>query len=274
MRAGRFSARLAWFPLAGALASAACVRPVVPSAGPAGPAVDPLGGCAVADLPPPRLWRLTQSQLRNTLQDLFGFSAVAVEALPAESRLEGYANHADGLGVPPLLMDHYNTIAEEMAGGAVRRSGQLAALRPGPLGRGSCLRDFMVRFGTRVWRRPLTEAEIGRLRGVYTTAAEATDPANGLRSLIKALLLSPNFLFRSELGTGPGPDGIIRLGDFELAAALSYLLWDTTPDQTLLAWRTPGGSATRRCAGRRPQRLLATLAAGGPRRSGPSCASG
>ena len=93
-----------YIPLAIALAGGGCARPALSPGGPqvpATPPVDPLGGCAVADLPQPRLWRLTQSQLRNSLRDLFGFSAVAVESLPAESRLEGYANNAGGLGVPP-----------------------------------------------------------------------------------------------------------------------------------------------------------------------------
>src|SRR5688572_26406291 len=94
-----------------ALTCLGCVRPAAPPAAGAPAAVarpaapDPLGGCAVADLPPPRLWRLTQSQLKNTLTDLFGLPGVAVDSLPAESRLEGFANGADRLGVPPLLMD-------------------------------------------------------------------------------------------------------------------------------------------------------------------------
>jgi hypothetical protein len=222
-------------PVALALIAAggACVRPVVPGRAP-GEGGDPLGGCGVADLPRPRVWRLTQTQLRNTLVDLFGFSAVAVESLPAESRLEGFANRSGALGVSPLLMDHLHTISEEMAAGALRRAGQLLSCPLAELGRGACLRDFLARFGRRTWRRPLTEAEIARLAGVYAAAAQATDAGNGLRVVIKALLLSPHFLFRSELGAGPGADGIVRLTDFELAAALSYLLWETTPDQTLL----------------------------------------
>jgi hypothetical protein len=239
----------------------ACVRPIVP----AGPPADPLGGCAGTDLPPARVWRLTQAQLRNTVQDLFGFSAVAVEALPAESRLEGYANHAGGLGVPPLLMDHLNTLSEEIAGGVLRRSGQLLPCALSDLGRGSCLRDFLTRFGRRVWRRPLTGAEMARLTGVYHTAAEATDPGNGLRILLKALLLSPNFLFRSELGSaGPGPGGSVQLGDYELASALSYLLWDSTPDETLLELAAAGRLRDPAVRRQQAQRMLAASGRAAP----------
>ena len=231
---------MAWV-LAAALVGAGCVRPggggaqmARPGVGEPAPAADPLAGCAVADLPKARLWRLTQVQLRNTLRDLFGFAGVAVDSLPAESRLEGFANGSDGLGVPPLLMDKYHTVAEEIASEAVRRSSSLLPCRLEELGGGPCLRDFLAGFGLRVWRRPLSGAEVTRLAGVYSAAAAATDAGNGLRSLLKALLLSPNFLFRSELGGAPGPDGMVRLTEFEMAAALSYLFWDTTPDETLL----------------------------------------
>jgi hypothetical protein len=206
--------------------------------------------------------------MRNTLEDLFGFAGTAVQTLPAESRLEGFANSSGRLGVPPLLMDRYNTISEETASEAIRRSGTLLPCPLANLGQGSCLRDFLTGFGRRVWRRPLTEAETTRLHGVYTAAAEATDPENGLRSLLKALLLSPNFLFRSELGTGPGPDGVVRLTDFELAAQLSYLLWDSTPDDTLLDLAAAGRLRHPAVLRAEAERLLRA-----PRRAAPVFAS-
>ncbi len=250
----RAQTRLFPILLLAVVSAGTCARPVVP----AGPPADALGGCGVAELPPARVWRLTQRQLRNTLQDLFGFSPVAVEALPPESRLEGYANNSDGLGVPPLLMDHLNTVSEEVAAGAVQRHRQLLPCALADLSRGSCLRDFLTRFGRRVWRRPLTTEEVIRLQVVYTVAAEATDAANGLRILLKALLLSPSFLFRSELGVGPGPGGSVQLGDFELATALSYALWDSTPDDTLLDLAAAGRLRDPLVRRQQAQRLLAT----------------
>ena len=108
---------------------------------------------------------------------------------------------------------------------------------------------------------------------MYTAAAQATDPENGLRSLVKALLLSPNFLFRSELGTSDRPR-TDALTDFELASALSYLLWDTTPDDTLLDLAAagklrdrdrparPGGTAAAVPDSRRPRASPASSASG------------
>jgi hypothetical protein len=230
---------------------------------------DDPGGCKTAELPRARVWRLTQTQLRNTLQDLFGFSGAAVDSLPAESRLEGFDNTADRLGVPSLLLDRYNTLAEEVASEAARRH---QSLLPCPLAQladddGRCLNGFLTRFGRRVWRRPLTAPETARLAGVYTTTARASDPDSGLRGLVKALLLSPNFVFRSELGAPDGA-GSIRLTDFELASALSYLLWDTTPDDTLLdlaaAGKLRGSAGDRSVLRAQAERLLRTPARAAP----------
>jgi hypothetical protein len=263
------------------LATSACVRPVAPdpaasitasaaAAGPADPAASASDDCPVAELPRARLWRLTQTQLRNSLQDLFGFSGAAVDSLPAESRLEGFDNSADRLGVPSLLLDRYNTLSEEIASEAVRRHQSLLPCPLADLGQGSCLADFLTRFGRRVWRRPLTEAETTRLAGVYTAAAQAADAENGLRTLVKALLLSPHFLFRSELGVAAQSGktgGPLRLTDFELASALSYLLWESTPDDTLLELAAAGQLSDRSVLRAQAERLLRS-----PERAAPAFA--
>ena len=57
-----------------------------------------------------------------------------------------------------------------------------------------------------------------------------------LELLIAALLLSPNFLYRSELGVSTTPDGTVyQLTPYEVATALSYGFLGTTPDEALLA---------------------------------------
>src|SRR6266542_588529 len=61
-----------------------------------------------------RVWRLTQTQLKNTLTDTFGFTGRIVTMLPEDSRLEGYANQPDGLGISPLLADYYFRAADEI----------------------------------------------------------------------------------------------------------------------------------------------------------------
>jgi hypothetical protein len=99
-----------------------------------------------------------------------------------------------------------------------------------------CARDFVVRVGRRAFRRPLSEEEIARWTGVAANvSAMLADPQRGLEHALAGLLQSPNFLYRAELGTGAaaGP-GLIAYSDHEMATRLSYLLWNTTPDDVLL----------------------------------------
>jgi hypothetical protein len=69
---------------------------------------------------------------------------------------------------------------------------------------------------------------------LYTTSAGEGGPEGGLSNVVQAFFLSPNFLYRSELGDNNTAGMITDLTDYELASALSYTLWDSAPDQTLM----------------------------------------
>ena len=57
----------------------------------------------------------------------------------------------------------------------------------------------------------------------------------GLQHAVAGLLHSPNFLYRVELGAPVEPGSeLLRLGGYELASRLSYLVWNSTPDEALL----------------------------------------
>jgi hypothetical protein len=59
----------------------------------------------------------------------------------------------------------------------------------------------------------------------------------GMQVALTGLLVSPQFLFRVELpedGVKPDENGEFRLSSVQLASRLSYFLWSSTPDETLL----------------------------------------
>lgn len=264
-----------------ALSAAGCVGrartvPVMtapPAAAPA-PDVTPaeLGTCEGTTLPRARVWRLTHVQVKNSLEDVFGFSGMAVAGLPMDARLEGYGNLPEQLAVPPLLMDRYHTVAEEIGSHVVRGGGAARILpcAPAALAPGSaCARAAVTGLGERLWRRPLSPAEIARLTQVHATVARATNGEKALQTLIKALLLSPNFLFRSELGQPAGSAGAIsRLTDHEIASALSFLLWNTGPDTRLLSLAAGGKLREPGTREAEARRLLAS-----PQRAAPALVS-
>jgi hypothetical protein len=201
-------------------------------AGP-GPSTAGANACTPTSLPAARAWRLSHTQLRNTLLDVFGFAGPAVDGLPADARLEGFGNDAGRLQLSPVLMEHYLRVGDEVAGDVLRRSGEFIKCPVAMLGQGSCLDDFLAATGRRAWRRPLVDEEVKALAAVYTSASAADGPETGFRGVVTALVLSPNFLFRTELG-GAVANGTTRLTDFELASALSYMLWDAPPDAALM----------------------------------------
>jgi hypothetical protein len=202
-----------------------------PSA-PAGPGAP--GVCKGSGTPTPaRLWRLTHTQLKNTIYDTFGVRAPVLDTLPAESRLDGYANAAERLGLSSVLLAYYDRGADAVADEVVRRGAEFVKCPMTGLGQGTCLTDFLRVFGGKAWRRPLTDVEIGKLDKLYRAAA-AVSPEEGLKMVVKGLLLSANFLFRTELGSDPKAGATTTLTDVELASALSYTFWDAPPDATLM----------------------------------------
>jgi hypothetical protein len=86
--------------------------------------------------------------------------------------------------------------------------------------------DCVAVYGEKLFRRPLTDEEKGALG--------AMDP----KTALAAMLMSPHFLYRSELGESY--KGHFKLTPYEVATALSYTFLGTTPDDDLLAAATHG----------------------------------
>jgi hypothetical protein len=170
--------------------------------------------------------------------------------LPVESRPEGYAfdnNAAAGL-VTAVHADGYLRAAEKVAEVALQhRDGWLAcAPDDAPA---ACAELFVGQFGRRAFRRPLTEAERTRYAALVTGQGDLT---TGLRVALQAMLISPNFLYRSELGDAEG-----RLTGDEVASALAYTLWGTMPDAALLTAAESGALAEAAGVEAEVRRLLA-----------------
>lgn len=149
----------------------------------------------------------------------------------ADTRAEGYLfdNHADARLVTQVEVDQYFAAAKTVADAAVK---DYRAVTGCDLGadRDACAASFVRRFGRRAFRRPLSDDEARRYQGLVTSQA---DPQKGVSLALQVFLSSPSFLYRSEMGQ-PADNGRYRLTGYEVASALSYLLWGTLPDAALL----------------------------------------
>jgi hypothetical protein len=222
---------------------------------------DTTGPAACADARPgrPILRRLTPDEYDRSIHDLFGLDAAYGPSFAADPVVEGFRNRAEALTVSPLLADQLRVAAEDVAARVARAPAALGACAAQAGAGEPCIREILAGFGTRVFRRPLTPAEIDTYAGLYRTGADGGTFADGLELVLTAMLQSPSFLYRSEIGT-PDGDGRSRLSPYETATALSYLITGSTPDDALLAAAAAGHLDTADGREAEARRLLATPA--------------
>ena len=102
-----------------------------------------------------------------------------------------------------------------------------------PLNPRKAAAQLLDRFMTRAFRRPLEEGEVEHFLALYDSAAERGDPyEEAVKLAVKAVLASPDFLFRME--TAPRQPGAHPISGYELASRLSYFLWGSMPDAELM----------------------------------------
>ncbi len=184
--------------------------------------------------------RLTKVEFGNTLHDLFGVDPAVADELPEEVFGEGYLNT-----LSPLQSEQYLAIANEvmdriLPSNAVRPTKaqkQLFGKTPSPAADERAAARKVARSLARdAYRRPPTEAEVDVLLRVFDLAREnKLAYPDALRLMLKAVLVSPQFLFITPAVEAESGSSIIRLDDHQLASRLSYLLWATMPDAELSA---------------------------------------
>jgi len=189
--------------------------------------------------------RLTKTEYGNTLRDLFGVDPAIADALPDEVAGEGYLN-----SLSPLQLEQYLTIAEKVLDEVLppddaplaevqsRLLGDAPATEQDARAAAHSVAQSMAR---KAYRRPPTEAELQTLLNVFDLGREKDLPdSQALRLMLKAILVSPQFLFITPAGEVASDDEIVPLDDYQLASRLSYLLWATMPDEELLALADEG----------------------------------
>lgn len=230
MTARRRTRATAALLLCGVLIGASCGSGRRPHA-----ATPDASGIDSAGFAPGRLRRLTANELAHTLSDVFLDGADFDAELPTDPSMRRFDDELDRLSVAPLLTEALQRAAERVAPLAVQ--GLAAQLRcdADRDGERACLDSFFDVVVTRAWRRPASTSERQRLLTVYDAAGKLTDRDGAWSATIQAVIQSPNFLFRSELGATDARAGaIVRLTPYEVASALAYFVWAGPPDRALL----------------------------------------
>jgi hypothetical protein len=139
-----------------------------------------------------------------------------------------FANNELVLTVSNTLWTSYQSASETVAAQATGTAAALTALYSGTDRDG-----FITTFGRRAFRRPLDATEIQEYTALYEQGAamtgDGTPFAKGAALVIRGMLQSPFFLYRTELGNDGAP-----LSGYEVASKLSFWLRNTTPSDALL----------------------------------------
>lgn len=174
-----------------------------------------------------RLMRLTPPQWERAVTDILRLeqrASLGMSLIPDGST--DFTNNEKLLLVTPPEVIDFEAGAEAAVAAATGRTDGLARVsaETDPLG-------FIRAVGRRAFRRPLTAEEEARYEGIFAAgeAIYGDGFENGAALVLRALLQSPSFLYRSELG----PDGEPLVGH-EVASKLSFWLLGTTPSDELL----------------------------------------
>ena len=189
--------------------------------------------------------RLTKVEYANTLRDLFGVDPAVAAELPDEVFGEGYLNT-----LSPLQSEQYLGIANEVLNRVLapkdapptevqkRLFGESPASGTDPRAAARTVARSLARSA---YRRPASEDELDVLVRVFDLATKNKLPyPAALRLMLKAVLVSPQFLFITPAGEAEPGQSVVPLDDYQLASRLSYLLWATMPDAELAALADAG----------------------------------
>lgn len=221
-----------------------------PDPAPAPEEVAPRGEAPAVEPAGPVLKRLTAVQYTNSIHDLFGAAVVVPDSLEPDAAAEGLlqvgagVNALSAYGVERYEDAAFSIVDQVFADPAMRAA--LVPCVPAGVQDDGCARTALDALGRRAWRRPLTPAELDRIVTIAGVAATTLgDFDQGLGFGVAALLQSPHFVYRVELGEDdPEAPGQRRYSDWEMASRLSYFLWNTTPDDALLAAAEAGELTT------------------------------
>jgi hypothetical protein len=172
---------------------------------------------------PSRVRTLSRFEYINTINDLFGISNgdILASNVVNDPRVQGFDNNPDANVVSLGRMEGYYNASQAVAS-AIDVSPWLTTDNCTSNSIADC---FVANFGLRAFRRPLTSDEQTRYVAIF---ALSTDLQEGARTVVRGMLMSPNFIYRSELGEGG------TLTPYEVATLLSYTFWGSTPDTALL----------------------------------------
>ena len=213
---------------------------------------------------PPTVRRLTESQYRATVADIFAPDIPVVGRFERELRTDGLiAIGTSEAGMSAFSVEQYDASARGIAKEVVSKARREKLVPCQPKAETefdeACAKRFVEHYGTLLFRRPLTSAETKRF--VDTARSGHKGLGNfysGLEFALAGMMVQPDFLLRIErVEPDPKHKGQVRLDAYSKATRLSYFLTNSTPDKELLRAAGAGELDTEEGLARQADRLMA-----------------
>jgi hypothetical protein len=196
-------------------------------------------------LVPQPTFRLTNNEYANTVRDLLGSAATQVTLDPDGAA----AGFSAGLVVGDEAVRAYHTAAISLASRAASATYVTALLQANGCANAAtpddaCAATFISTWVPKAFRRPVDPTVNTALVNLYTAVKGQFGFAGGLQAVIEEVLQSPNFLYHLELEEQAQGAGKVAVTGYSMASRLSYLLWSSMPDATLVAHAAAGQLST------------------------------
>ena len=206
--------------------------------------------------------RLTAVQYANTIEELFDGVIAPSTSFPITQTYKSYSNNPlENVVSLPAAQDILEA-AEDVAVQVIDEIDSVVTCDGAQ--DEACASAFIDDFGMRAFRRPLEDDERAALLALYQAGAATDGFADGIGTVVAAVLQSGDFLYLVERGTEEITPGVLALSDYEIAARLSYLVWDSMPDDALFDAAAAGELQTDDGIATQVDRMLADTTKSGP----------
>jgi hypothetical protein len=209
--------------------------------------------------------RISPTEYRQTIADIFGPSVIINGRFEPEDRVDGLmAVGEESARISPPDMGFYEAMARSIAAQVVdpeHRDALFNCQPRDPKGRDdACARSFLGTTGRFLFRRPMTEAELAaEVDMAGAVAAQKGDFYAGISRALSAMLLSPEFLYQVRTAQpDPANPGQYRLDPYSRASVLSSYLWGSEPDDELLKAAAKGELLTSAGLRRQVDRMISS----------------
>jgi len=190
---------------------------------------EPPGSTAGDFTTSPGLRRLTRVEYKNTIKSLLAID-VDTDTLGKELLIKGHSQISGAQKTGYDDVDRYYELGAEIAAAAAP-----AVLSETGCSDSPCLETFADGFLTLAFRREPSVSVKAEYMALFAAPDAGETLDEQLETFLAAVLSSPHFLYRKEIGVPIADSTFRELDGYEVAARMSYLVWQTTPDQELLA---------------------------------------